>query len=945
MILTRIQIENYKQYQGSHEIEIPQDAIVGVIGENGSGKTTLFEAIEWCLYSPRSISPTDVRPRGSTGHTTVTVFLETADQAQQYVVQRVLKRTPSAAIYRQDEHGGTEIIAQGPRQVTDYVATKLIGLSHTAFTATFFTRQRELHLFGSETPQRRREAIGRMLGLETIRSARRSIMNDRAGAQAEARAMRTQYERESEGHDFAAELQVAEATIVDCTTRIGVATAEIASTEAARAEAETIHAGARERRDLDAQLGQEFGHQRNEAETRKARVQQICADIEEISSSEDQRRNLAPVASRLDDLAAAVARQDAERNRHERRTELARSLRDIAMRRQDTLQTLHSTVASVTVTRAYPGWWWSREDDGDALAGTNRLLSVLDEIDLAGAERHEQEVRDCIDAAAALAESEMTLARYAKARAAVDDEERAFLANGEPRERLAALDRLRERLVQEQTRVDAQRTNLEDGRDKATAMLGNLTAQQFGDDCPTCGRPFSEDDAAVVIDAMRQRIHSFTTDIQEAEAKSRDIARQISGLDEDRKAIHDEQARLDHVRSRIQKSGAVLEAQKERMDVARATFERARAALGSDTIPTPEDLRIAQRHTRELRALAMTRSSIIGCQERLTAMARDDLAATTELATLADVSFDPDAYERLRHEFQEADRARVAIAHIDRAIARRPALEIELRSCQERLATIAAEIAGLEARREELRYDQAELPSAQSALSAAQEAVQAAHARYHQAYTILREAEIHRDQVRKEQARLEHLARDADAKQVEADELDLMAREFNEFERFAVQRKVPILNEYTSSLVDAITLGKYQRVEFDQDFGIVVHDGDEGETGYPVDTFSGGERDAIMLAARLAMSRLIGRQATNPPGFLVLDEVFGSLDTERRAQLLGLLGSLSNTFDDVRQTFIISHVDDVRTSPILDEIWRVEENAEGASQVLLLEPGVEIDAP
>ncbi|MBA2470404.1 MAG: AAA family ATPase, partial [Chloroflexia bacterium] len=47
MILTRIQIENYKQYGGNHDIEVPAQATIGVIGENGAGKTTLFEAIEW----------------------------------------------------------------------------------------------------------------------------------------------------------------------------------------------------------------------------------------------------------------------------------------------------------------------------------------------------------------------------------------------------------------------------------------------------------------------------------------------------------------------------------------------------------------------------------------------------------------------------------------------------------------------------------------------------------------------------------------------------------------------------------------------------------------------------------------------------------------------------------------------------------------------------------
>ncbi|PMY12533.1 hypothetical protein C1X42_32805, partial [Pseudomonas sp. FW305-BF8] len=51
MILTRVELENYKQYAGHHEIAIPNAATVGVIGNNGVGKTTLFEAIEWCLYN------------------------------------------------------------------------------------------------------------------------------------------------------------------------------------------------------------------------------------------------------------------------------------------------------------------------------------------------------------------------------------------------------------------------------------------------------------------------------------------------------------------------------------------------------------------------------------------------------------------------------------------------------------------------------------------------------------------------------------------------------------------------------------------------------------------------------------------------------------------------------------------------------------------------------
>jgi exonuclease SbcC len=132
-------------------------------------------------------------------------------------------------------------------------------------------------------------------------------------------------------------------------------------------------------------------------------------------------------------------------------------------------------------------------------------------------------------------------------------------------------------------------------------------------------------------------------------------------------------------------------------------------------------------------------------------------------------------------------------------------------------------------------------------------------------------------------------------------------------------------------------------VDFDQDYGIVVYDGDSSDSSYPLSTFSGGERDAITLAARIALSHMIGRQATNPPGFLVLDEVFGSLDANRRSQLIDLLGAITGSFEELRQVFIISHVDDVRTSPVIDELWRIEESPEGGSTLTPLAAGTEID--
>ena len=149
-----------------------------------------------------------------------------------------------------------------------------------------------------------------------------------------------------------------------------------------------------------------------------------------------------------------------------------------------------------------------------------------------------------------------------------------------------------------------------------------------------------------------------------------------------------------------------------------------------------------------------------------------------------------------------------------------------------------------------------------------------------------------------------------------------MYREFSRFDQYVAGRVTPQLAEHTSELLAAITEGKYDRVEFDDNYGLKIFDEDEC---FPIEAFSGGERDVAALSARLALSRLVGAQAAHPPRFLVLDEVFGSLDQDRRAQVMETLGMLAASTEAFRQLFIISHVEDVRLSATVDEVWRISE--------------------
>jgi exonuclease SbcC len=93
---------------------------------------------------------------------------------------------------------------------------------------------------------------------------------------------------------------------------------------------------------------------------------------------------------------------------------------------------------------------------------------------------------------------------------------------------------------------------------------------------------------------------------------------------------------------------------------------------------------------------------------------------------------------------------------------------------------------------------------------------------------------------------------------------------------------------------------------------------------------SGGEEDLANLALRLAISQMIAERAGQPLSLLVLDEIFGSLDEERRGSVLALLRQLADRFP---QVILITHIDSVREG--FDRVIRVSYDvAQGVSRVV-----------
>ncbi len=138
----------------------------------------------------------------------------------------------------------------------------------------------------------------------------------------------------------------------------------------------------------------------------------------------------------------------------------------------------------------------------------------------------------------------------------------------------------------------------------------------------------------------------------------------------------------------------------------------------------------------------------------------------------------------------------------------------------------------------------------------------------------------------------------------------------------------PTLAELTSHVLGSTTGGRYGRVELDESYEIQVDD--EGVL-HPLGRFSGGESDLANLALRLAISRIIAeRTGANPINFLILDEIFGSLDPDRKRSVMTALTGLSAQF---RQIFLITHIEDIKD--LMGYVMTVEQAEDGTSTVKL----------
>ncbi len=262
----------------------------------------------------------------------------------------------------------------------------------------------------------------------------------------------------------------------------------------------------------------------------------------------------------------------------------------------------------------------------------------------------------------------------------------------------------------------------------------------------------------------------------------------------------------------------------------------------------------------------------------------------------------PDEGNTLAAEVERRRKAHTQCEVLRDRVSRREAVETELRAERERvgelngtLQTLREKVQGLAFKPADLEAAAQALEAAEATLDATRKAAEAAGNEAVKSHTVAEQTGKRLADAVEQHARIGDLAEDAR-------HLTRLGELLNVFRNNLVGTVGPLLSAQAADLFAELTDHEYDLLEVDPEtYEIQIHDA--GRV-YGMDRFSGSETDLANLALRVAISEHVRFQSGGTVGLLVLDEVFGPLDADRKERMLLALERLKARF---RQVLVVTH--------------------------------------
>ena len=939
MILERLFVENYKQLRDPLELFPPEGAI-GIVGANGTGKSTLFESILWAFFGARGGGPRFANESlpwsgGSTKDPT-TVEVTLATDAGSFTVRRRLKSGATTA-EALDASGRT--LVSGTSDVTRWVEENLLGMDRTAFEATFYARQKELRFFAHDDGISRVRRISKLLGISSVEVAQGLLREDRNALRSEARVLEGRL-AEADLEALQTELEAArndcdrlETELEKVSGAYAAAEEELKSAREIRARLETTY---REHSRLTSDL-REAEAERRRAEDRRLEAEKDLADL---AAAEEELEGLRPQTARLPEVEAELERLEEERRLSERRDRdrrecmlAQRRISDVEGEVSDALEELDGDEEEVL-----PGFYALFDLEGFELL--SEALAVLDRApgELQRAESRLEGLRELAaeHETHRLAEAavEETRGAYEETRGEAGrlaEELEDLFAEEDPegteRELREEEEKLREVAAMHRGRAHADEREAQNV-DKAREAIDSGAEEH----CPTCRRGFESGEQAEISDTLRRQAAAIRRRAKRETEEAEKLAASADETAEKLRRLAAKLGRWRELRERLALAKDRAKARLEALEKAKTVAAEVGGRVAGTEPPTEEDLAAARARADRLRELRDARPKVKSLADEHSRLAERVAELLTGLEELSAVSYDVGAHRERREEKGRLERAQGRVEELERRLATRPEVEAALEEARGRGEEARAAAEELRQRISALAFDEAAYEASVERVSAAEERLSGLRDEREGLGGEWKDADYRIERTKAELKRLDDDRRLANERAAGASRMDEMDALFTEFFRSLTARARPMLEIEASNLVRDLTDGRYERMEFDDNYRVRLLD--RFDDSYAIERFSGGESDVASLSARVALSRIVASRGGNTLGFLVLDEVFGSLDAGRRNNVLLALERLKRSFG---QIFIISHVADVQESALMDEVWMLEEDEEGKSLVRRVE--------
>ncbi|MFQ5452890.1 MAG: ATP-binding protein [Candidatus Zixiibacteriota bacterium] len=299
----------------------------------------------------------------------------------------------------------------------------------------------------------------------------------------------------------------------------------------------------------------------------------------------------------------------------------------------------------------------------------------------------------------------------------------------------------------------------------------------------------------------------------------------------------------------------------------------------------------------------------------------------TELDKYHNLNFNPDQFISLNDKLEKLEKTAIQYNQLKGSLNRLPVLTETLIKLESKNEKVSKKITQLQEEMKSINYKEKYFEQIKISFSDINNNFEDVKSKFQ---SLSKEKELLEKELdgKLEQLKsLEKKAFELEELRVSQYHLEKLGQLFSEFRKDLITSIRPTLAEISSRLFSEMTDSKYNLVELDDKYNLRVMD--EG-IYFGVDRFSGGEKDLANLCLRMAISLALTESAGMRRSFVILDEVFGSQDNQRKELILKALGRLKQRFP---QILLVTHIEDIKDG--VEEVIEVLPTGNGWSEVVV----------